>query len=91
MAKEELILLHIEEQAVVQVIIRDVAKYLDIQDNSKINAVRLYIVCTNSVGAGLSVQLATILFIILLWALPFSVKQLAHMAGQAAKTIDNQA
>ena len=41
MAKDELILLHIEEQAVVQVIIRDVAKYLDIQDNSKINAVRL--------------------------------------------------
>ena len=40
MAKDELILLHIEEQAVVQVIIRDVAKYLDIQDNSKINAVR---------------------------------------------------
>ena len=42
MAKDELILLHIEEQAVVQVIIRDVAKYLDIQDNSRINAVRLY-------------------------------------------------
>jgi hypothetical protein len=52
-AKEELILLHIEEQAVVQVIIRDVAKYLDIQDNSKINAVRLYTMCTDSVGAGL--------------------------------------
>ena len=46
MAKEELILLHIEEQAVVQVIIRDVAKYLDIQDNSKINAVRLLIMYT---------------------------------------------
>ena len=40
MAKDELILLHIEEQAVVQVIIRDVANYLDIKDNSKINAVR---------------------------------------------------
>ena len=40
MARDELILLHIEEQAVVQVIIRDVAKYLDIKDNSKINAVR---------------------------------------------------
>lgn len=45
MAKDELILLHIEEQAVVQVIIRDVAKYLDIKDNSKINAVRNYVVC----------------------------------------------
>lgn len=41
MAKDELILLHIEEQAVVQVIIRDVAKYLDIRDNSRINAVRV--------------------------------------------------
>ena len=44
MAKDELILLHIEEQAVVQVIIRDVANYLDIKDNSKINAVRLCII-----------------------------------------------
>ena len=39
-AKDELILLHVEEQAIVQVIIRDVAKYLDIKDNSKINTVR---------------------------------------------------
>ena len=45
MAKDELILLHVEEQAIVQVIIRDVAKYLDIKDNSKINAVRNCFFC----------------------------------------------
>ncbi len=32
-------MLHIEEQAMVQVIIKEVANHLDIKDNSKINTV----------------------------------------------------
>ena len=36
---EQLVLLHIEEQAMVQVIIKEVANHLDLKDNSKINTV----------------------------------------------------
>ena len=38
--EEKLALLHIEEQAIVQVIIKEVANHLDIKDNSKLNTVR---------------------------------------------------
>ena len=39
MPDEMLVLLHIEEQAIVQVIIKEVASHLDLKDNSKINTV----------------------------------------------------
>ena len=37
--EEQLVLLHIEEQAMVQVIIKEVANHLDMKDSSKINTV----------------------------------------------------
>ena len=39
MPEEQLVLLHIEQQAMVQVIIKEVANHLDFRDNSKINTV----------------------------------------------------
>ena len=39
MPDEMLVLLHIEEQTIVQVIIKEVASHLDLKDNSKINTV----------------------------------------------------
>ena len=40
MPDEMLVLLHIEEQAIVQVIIKEVASHLDLKDNLKISTVR---------------------------------------------------
>ena len=40
-SEEQLLLLHVEEQAMVQVVIKEVAAHLDMKDTSKINTVRI--------------------------------------------------
>lgn len=42
--EEQLLLLHVEEQAMVQVVIKEVAAHLDMKDSSKINTVCTYTV-----------------------------------------------
>ena len=37
--EDQLLLLHVEEQAMVQVVIKEVAAHLDMKDSSKINTV----------------------------------------------------